>query len=456
MKLHQKDQLQLKLHNTLFYLLLIIVVTLLAQLSLKTDISADWTQNNRHTLSDTTIEFLQQLDQDITIQLFISPNDEYKETAERLLSRYQSYSEHIAVQGINPDLSPSLVRELNIQQQGEMVVSRGEQQTHVLDLSEQSLTNALINVSHHKKQWIVFIEGHGERSPFNEANSNLSIWADELQQKGFKLQGLDLVKHSQIPNNTSAVVIASPDRPWLDGEITIIQDYIDQGGHLLWLADPNKHRSLSALAEHLDFTFIDGTVIDPNATLLGINDPRFTLVNDYANHPISQAINTVTLFPHSVALEAIHGVVPSSWNATSLLNTQENTWSTLGEIREQELSNTYFDEGIDFAGPLSIGRLLTRTVENNDGQQRIAIIGDSDFVSNTYIGNAGNLDLGIALINWLVGEDDLIVIPVKTTIDNRLDLSTAQSLIIGLGFLLVLPFLLLMTGFIIWKRRRHR
>ena len=457
MKINQKSHLQLKLQNALFYVLLLIVVALLAQLSLKTNISADWTHNNRYTLSETTIEFLHQLNQEITIQLFISPNNQYKEAAERLLNRYQSYSNFLNIHHINPDLSPTLVRQLNIQQQGEMVVYRGEQKIHVLDLSEQSLTNALISVSRHKEQSLVFIDGHGERNPFNQANINLSIWADELQRKGFKLQSLNLIEHHRIPNNTSTVIIASPEKDWLDGEISIIKEYINQGGHLLWLADPNTYHRLSALAEHLGIEFIDGTVIDPNAELLGINDPRFTLINDYANHPISQATSTVTLFPQAVALETINNTVENDWNNLSLLNTQENTWSKSTEIMTSTLTDYSFDQSVDIQGPFSIAHLLTRIIDNeNEQQQRIAVIGDSDFVSNTYIGNAANLELAVALINWLVGDDELIVIPVKTTFDNRLELSPTQSLIIGLGFLLVLPFLLLLIAFIIWKKRRHR
>ena len=89
-------------------------------------------------------------------------------------------------------------------------------------------------------------------------------------------------------------------------------------------------------------------------------------------------------------------------------------------------------------------------------EQRIAIIGDGDFVSNTYIGNAANLDFSIALINWLVQDDELITLPVKTTLDSQLDLSRNESLIIGLGFLLVLPSILLSIGFGLWWYRRRQ
>lgn len=455
MNINPKTQLQLKIQNIIFYLLVIIVVALLSQLSIKTDIRTDWTANNRHSLSSTTTDFLTQIDQDVFIQVFISPTHEYRSILVKLLSRYQNYTDKLEVSYINPDFSPELVRQLNIQQQGEMVISLGEKQEHVFDLSEQSLTNALIAVSRQQEQWLVFIEGHGERTPLHTANYNLSVWAEQLKQKGFKLQLLNLVEHSQIPVNTAAVIIASPEREWLAGETDIIKNYIADGGNLLWLTEPDNNQYLSSLAEQLGIEFVPGTVIDPNTEMLGISDPQFILITDYANHPVGAATSGVTIFPHAVALE--NTIENPDWHYLPLLTTQPNAWSKTNPIDDQIDQTLTFEVGTDTAGPLSLGYLLTHADnDNNDSEQRIAIIGDGDFLSNTYIGNGSNLELGVGLMNWLAGDDSLISIPVKTTIDNQLELSQMQSLFIGLGFLIILPVFLLSVGFWVWWYRRKQ
>ena len=214
------------------------------------------------------------------------------------------------------------------------------------------------------------------------------------------------------------------------------------------------HHFLRPLAEKLNIDFIDGTVLDPNAELLGIADPRFTLVNDYAKHPVGEAVKSVTLFPQAVALESID--TEGIWQAISLLQTPANTWSKAGLIDEEPEQKFHFEQGLDTAGPLSIAYLLSRKLADNDQLQRIAVIGDSDFVSNTYIGNGANLDLGLAIINWLSGDDALINIPTQTTLDNQLDLSKTHSIIIAFGFLIVIPLILFVTGFIIWQKRRQQ
>ena len=84
------------------------------------------------------------------------------------------------------------------------------------------------------------------------------------------------------------------------------------------------------------------------------------------------------------------------------------------------------------------------------------MIGDGDFLSNTYLGNAGNLDLGLNIVNWLSHDEDYIDIRIKSAPDTSLELGRIAQGVIGLGFLIGLPLLLLLTGAIIWLRRRRR
>ena len=89
-------------------------------------------------------------------------------------------------------------------------------------------------------------------------------------------------------------------------------------------------------------------------------------------------------------------------------------------------------------------------------EQRIVVIGDGDFLANAYLGNGGNLNLGLNIINWLSGNDQLINIPAKTATDTTLALSNIAMVLIFIGFLLLLPFSLFTIGAIIWYKRRGR
>ncbi|WP_438970878.1 GldG family protein [Methylophaga sp.] len=456
MKVTRHTQRLFRLQQAVFYALLIAVVILLAKVSVETNKQFDWTANARHTLSDTSRELLSGIDNTIQIQVFISPDDQYHAAVIELLERYQRHTDKLNISYIDPAFSPDLVRSLNIQQQGEMVVSQGKQQQHVFDLSEQSLTNALITVSRQKQQWLVFIEGHGERSLFEQTNFSLSTWAQQLQSQGFQLHAHNLTQSPTLPENTAVLVIASPTRNWLPGEVDIVKDYLEKGGNLLWLAEPDQTDSLAALSESLGIEFIDGTVMDPNTAMLGIDDPRFVLISDYANHPVGVATASVSLMVEATAIQQTNPDNSVGWQYLNLLNSQPDAWVESNALTPDNLSMQRYDAGADVSGPFSLGYVMTRTSDTDQPPQRIALIGDGDFVSDAYIGNAANLDLAMALVNWLSNDDKLITIPVKTSVGTQLSLTKTQSIILGLGFLVMFPLLLLVTGLGIWWRRRRR
>jgi hypothetical protein len=192
-------------------------------------------------------------------------------------------------------------------------------------------------------------------------------------------------------------------------------------------------------------------LIDPTTKLLGFNNPQFALVTIYADHIISQAAKNVSLFPQAVAIDKSN--VLTEWNTVDLLTTQENAWSET--TLSASTQNVSYDESVDILGPMTLGLLMNRNLDD-DKQQRIAVIGDGDFISNSYLGNGSNLDLSVAVVDWLANEDSFIAIPVKTTTDGQLNLTETQSLVIALGFLMALPLCLLGIGTWVWWSRKRR
>jgi len=90
----------------------------------------------------------------------------------------------------------------------------------------------------------------------------------------------------------------------------------------------------------------------------------------------------------------------------------------------------------------------------NEHEQRIIVVGNAAFLSNTFAGNGGNVDLGVSMVNWLVGEEHLIDIQPRASRDSQLTLSQTQLNFISLFFLLGLPMALTACGVWQWWRRR--
>ncbi|MCX4188764.1 GldG family protein [Methylophaga sp. OBS3] len=443
---------QHRLQQCIFYVLLIAVITVAAKLSLATNTAFDLTSNQRHSLSDQTIDLLKSLDQPTQIKAFISPGNEFSPALQQQLQRYQKYTDQLQVDIVDPAKAPQQVKQFNIQQQGEMLVIQGAKTERVQDLSEQSLTNAILRVSRSVKPKLVFITGHGERSAESNANFGLSLWANALIEQGFIIETINLAAEGQLPDNTDVVVIASPDLDWLPGEVKLIQDYVVDGGNLLWLTEPDQHGALAELADALELQWLPGTIIDPNSSLLGIDDPTFALLSNFADHSLTRDLPSIVLMPGVSAVQSTP-TETSDWQTIELLRTQVETWAELSSLTTAEIQ---FNEDLDLPGPLAVSLSLEREQKEAEANQRVVVIGDGDFVSNQFLGNGANQAFANGIVNWLTAHDDLLNIAVKTTPDNQLSLSFTETLIIAIGFLFILPALLLATGLMLWWLRRKR
>jgi len=454
MLVSKQTQRQTRVQSGLFVLLFLAVIAMLGWLSTRYSFQADWTASGRNTLSVASTSLLDSLPGDIAITSYATEDESVRRAVSDMVARYQRYKSNISLKFVNPDLEPGTVRERGISVNGEMVIRyQGREQT-LKGLSEQGITNALQRLARSGERWLVFLDGHGERKPQGVANHDLQQWGQQLVAKGFKTQAHNLAQNPQLPDNTRVLVIAGPQVDLLPGEVELITRYVQDGGNLLWLADPGEQHGLAPLAKLLGIAFEPGIIVDPTTRVLGVSDPRFALVTTYPRHAITQGFDTVTLFPQSVGLQL---TTPKGWQGTPLLQTAERSWSETGEMS----GSIGFDQGSDVAGPLTIGVALSRdlpAVDDPDSgkQQRVVVIGDGDFLSNAYLGNGGNLALGNKIINWLAYDDALINIPSVTAVDKNLQLSTWAQGAIGLGFLLILPLLLVSTGFLIWWQRRKR
>jgi ABC-type uncharacterized transport system involved in gliding motility auxiliary subunit len=431
------------------------VVGLLGWLSQLNPLSIDLSANQRNSLSAETIRLVKSLQHPIDITIFISPVNENREVLERLFERYQHQQPLVKFRSLNPDLTPELLRQYDIRSDGEVLIEYQGRSEKISQVSEAKVTNAIQRLVRLGDRWLVFLQGHGERNPYSESNHDFSEFASRLAGNGFTIENLALTQTNSIPQNTDVLVIASPQVALLPGEIELIQEYIERGGSLLWLADTEQTiDSMELISDQLGIEFLPGVIVDPSSQLLGLNRIDFALVANYPRHPVTQGIDSLSLFPQAQALEFYDET--NTWQQRSFLLSSDASWNETGSMSGEVFKGDNDDET---PGPLDIGMTLSASHEPDDApqfEQRIAIVGDADFLSNRYLGNGSNLEIGLNLMNWLGHDDNLISISPRAAPDTRLELSQTQQIIIGLGFLIFLPLSLFGSGLTIWLKRRNR
>ncbi|MFI3189182.1 ABC transporter [Crenothrix sp. D3] len=436
-----------RLKNTLLTLAFIALIGGLAALTQRFTGQVDITSSASNTLSEASQKVLANLPDKVQITAYLKKDAAIRRQIEQLVARYSDYKADVNLTFVDPASIPEKTRELNIGSEGGIIIDYQGRIERLIFMDEASLTNALLQLANANERWVSFLAGHGERVANGIANFDFGSFGKALDQHKIKAQSLNLATVQAIPDNSNLLVISAPAVPLMAGELTLIKQYIDNGGNLLLLTDPNNTH-LNPVLEWLGIRVLAGVLVDGKSKLYGIDDPSFVLASEYTKHPITKGFQTITVYPVTAALDSD---LTSPFKAEALLSSAKQSWTETevvsGKIR--------FDAGgVERAGPLNFAYALTRTIKNTE--QRIVVVGDGDFLSNTYIGNVGNLDMGLRLVNWLIHDDKFIDIPSKTTPDGSLQLSPTAIAALSFGFLIILPVLLLVTGFFVWRRRNRR
>ncbi|MBX9811399.1 MAG: GldG family protein [Burkholderiales bacterium] len=449
MELNRKIRIQLRLQSGVFVLLLVALTALLAYIAHEYRKEWDITRGTRQTLSQASLDVLKQLDGPLTITVYAVTQDgrgqNLHKSLQEFMRPYQRAKPDIALAFVDPREQPKAAAAAGVRAPVEMVIEYRQRSEHLTEFNEQALTNVLMRLARGADRLVLWLDGHGERKLNGVANHDLGDFGRQLQQKGLRLNSINLAVAQDVPSNIALLIIASPQVDLLPAEVQKIKHYVERGGNLLWLIDPEPLRGLQPISELLGLVLTPGVVVDP-ALKPRSGPPAFAVASSYARHPITNAFRLNTVFPFARQIGAVES---DEWRITPLVDVAQRGWVEVGKLDEK----VTFDKARDIPGPINIATAFERTV--GDRQQRVVVVGTGHFLSNTFLGNGGNLDFGINIVNWLTGDDSLIAVQPRPAADSNLDIDQATLYLIAFTFLLVLPLAFIVTGGVIWWRRRR-
>ena len=438
------------IQNGVFVILLLLLVGLLGYFTAQTRQQWDVSQNGRNSLSKASIEILQKLQGPVQVTAYATEQHAQfggiRKIITDFVALYQRAKPDLSLTFIDPAEQPKLAQKAGVQVNGEMVITFNQRREHLTVINEQAFSNVLMRLARAEDKLIIALSGHGERRLDGSANYDLGEFGRQLRANGFNSQPLNLAIEQDVPANASMLMIASPQTDLLEGEVDKLLNYIDRGGNLLWLVDQESLRGLLPLTEKLHLTLTPGVVVDPQAEQLKA-PITFALGANYGQHVITNQFDYITVFPFSRQITINEN---EEWHAVSLVEVAQQGWVETGDLQGEIV----FDQDTDVEGPIGIAAALTRNIQ--DREQRVIVVGSGHFLANTYLGNGSNLDFGINLVNWLTGDEELIVIQPRATLDSHLVLSESELTLIVVGFLVLLPLLFLGSGIVIWWHRRRK
>ncbi len=448
--------------NWFFVLMFLLLIILLGYLASQYHVAKDITQANRNILTPGSVNILKTMKDPVNITVYATNDDAnhgdtFRKGMIDFMARYQREKKDIHLKFINPSAEPKLAQEANIKEDGEVVVEYNKRTEHISPpIAEQEMTNLLVRLARTNQQAVMFLDGHGERHLQGVKNNDLGEFGKQLEAKGFKFANPDLTIAQAVPANGAMLVIASPQVDLSEVEAKKIKAYLESGGNVLWLLDDDNFHGLKIVADYLGLTVSPGIAVDMTAAQYGA-DAKVAFASAYGDHAITRNFQLRTLFPeaHEVDAKASYEL---GWKVARLVDVAPNGWLESDKIvNGGKNQKAVFDEKKDKRGPINIGVALER-IYGKKGQ-RVVVMGNGNFLSNTFITNGGNLDFGVNIVNWLAGDDRLITIqpmPLKdinVTIPSD-DKNRLIAWSVFHGFQYFIPLAFFIAGFWLWWKRR--
>ena len=446
----------------------------------------DLTRNQFYTLSPQSVEVLKGLKNDIRATVFfITPRGAgaaasviRKERAqlENLLKLYQGVSSHFSYRMVDPEKEPSIAEKYSFTLSGSVVLERDEKKIVVKRWAifrprdpirnkkaaftgEQALTNAFMRMCDATMPLVYFIIGHRENNLNDSKPGGLSEMAARLKRDHYRLMQLNILKAKCIPSNAACIVIAGPTQDLSEPEEKIIKEYIANGGNAILLLDTGTPTaSYSRILEPYGVRVLKNFIYDPMNAYF--NRPTWP-IPDLNQHIITDELiryGRVPTFPNAMALEKFYE--KPNYIIRTIAQTSRQSWAETNFASRRPT----FDKGQDLKGPLMAAFAVTTEFGDRgdsshfrkEKEFRMVTVGDADFITNRVINMQANADFFLNCVAWVTGMADRITIRQKEVEGEKIPLSERKGEAIFYSCSLALPFTFLLTGCLVWWRRRNR
>ena len=470
------------------------VLLVVAYLSVLYPLRFDLTDEGLHSLSEQTITMLERIEKPVHIAFFHDPL--LRETVE-LYELIAEQTPLVTVDFYDPMINPAQARMRGVQFAGTAVLESEGRTMQLHGGEEVDIANGILRIAQDANQRVCFLDGHGEADPFSaESHDHMEGDAEHshglggktmvherhgmakarhtLEALNYKVEKVSLLRGTGALDGCAVLVVAGPKVPLLEAEITTIGDFLAANGNAFFMLDPFVQSGLEPVLRAHGVVVDDNIVIDEARHFWA--DMSSPAVTSYNHHQVTRDL-PLTFYPGSRSLSPTPERVPGT-SVMSIVNSSTNSY---GETTPDRVG---LDEG-DQAGPNTLMAIISRRPvtpgsaqairlgpqddmppipalppEDEEaapaptGRSRIAVVGDSDFATNSFFHILGNGTLFVNTVSYLAAQENLIGIEPRTFDLPRVNLTNRQMK--GTLFLTIvlIPGILAVVGIAVWWKQR--
>lgn len=475
----------------------------------------DLTDQKVFTLSDASKDLVGNLDDRVTVRAYFTedlpaPYNGNRRAVLDILNEYKAYGEgNFQFEFINPAGEEG---EQEAQQQGimpvqvqvvkndKMEVVRGYLGLTMLyeDRKEtipviQNLSSLEYDISSTLKRLVTRTKKRiGYTTGNNEPGLNQLSQVSQVLSGQYDLVAVDLAAHESVPQDIDVLLVLPPSRKLSDSALAVIDDFIMRGGKAGFFIN-KVNASLQGRPGQPNFaqpqdlgigTMLEGYGVRINGDLVRdaqcanisvrqqqgpfmvqsqIPFPFIPLAShfDKENMIVKDLQSIIFYFVSSLDTSLASG---KGVHAQVLIQSSGQSGRQSGFIMIdpfQELQESDFSEdGIPLAVLLE-GSFASASPLRTGGDDpvkspdtRIIVVGDGDFMNDSYLGNRGNVTFFANIVDYLADDAGLITIRSKNISAPPLEqVSDEAKRLLKYTDLLLPPFIIIIYGLVRWRRR---
>lgn len=417
----------------------------------------DLTNSGIYDITDTSVEYLTALDQDVEIHV-LADEDSVDSRIVRFLDKYEELSDHLTVEYIDPMVYPSVLSEYGVEANTVVVTcaATGRQESFAIDDiigydlmtyyyygtksetdfdAEGLLTSAVDAVLTEATRAVYQTSGHQETT----LPSNV---VEQLEKSHMSVDTVNLLTDGGVPADCDLLIINAPTRDLADDELDMVLEYLSTGGQVLYTmaSQMDALPNLEAMCAAYGMTVADGFIAD--AERYYQNDP-------YLFFPLIDTSVDAASGLTSDSLVLVYGS-----RGMTLTDPERDTITVSSFLTTSEKGYAIADENNQTQGTYAVGAVATEEID--DGiTARLTVFGASSLIDTGITSSFTNLDNTTLYITAaLAGFEDIAAINIEpVSLSTPINTVTTGG-IWGLLFILVIPVALLIYGFLRWMRRR--
>ncbi len=453
--------------------------------------SLDVTSEKLYELTDTTLEMLQNLEEDICIYVLQSEENQDSVLGETL-RRYEEASKRIHVEYKDPMTNPSFYQQYTTDgiSMNSLIVE-SEQRYQVINYTniyeteidyytysstttgydgEGQITSAIDYVTKEEMPVVYSIVGH------NEAEISGSF-LQAVTKANVTLESINLLQYESIPEDAEFVMIMAPMDDFSKDDANKILEYAKNGGKLFVVTASNidiaaNMPNFQTILDYYNVTVEPGIIFEADQNYY-YQSPIYLLPEiQYTSYTSNLYSDRYIFMPYA---QPITVVEDDSLYFTSILTTSDASYAKTNA----DNAVTYEMEEGDMTGPFITGVMVEKTaevvVDSVEAEEAESIEEDvviTEAADSTlflfssellFTDSADEMVSGanLTLFNntfssFIDEQEGSVSVPVKSYEEDYITVSQGMILLWGAVVIVMIPLALLVCGIIIWARRRKR